>query len=298
MNVTVDYEGEELGRDIARPDTGVGQIEALGRGEAIDIAEGLLLHAVLKGTVGHLNTTIVTDVLAQGLLTVHKESGHSLLLAEPFGEHLRALIVLGLVFCRPPVHQVTVLIVLTALVVEAVTHLMTDDRSNGTVVADIIGLRIEERGLQDGGWEVDAVELWHITGVHRLWRHWHQLLVHGLAPVLAVKSSTCFLFDADKVLYEVLILTDVGELLQILPLIGVAYVDIHGVQLLQCLDLGGVAHPGVLLQAVLESLLQVFYQAIDTLLAGLGEIFCHIELTDGLRQVVVDFSDASKASLR
>ena len=96
-----------------------------------------------------------------------------------------------------------------------------------------------------------------------------------------------------EVLYEVLVLADVDEFLHILPLVGIANVDIHGMQLLQSLGLGGVAHPGVILQTILESLLQVFHQAIDTLLARLGEIFCHIELTDGLRQVVVDFSDGT-----
>ena len=46
--------------------------------------------------------------------------------------------------------------------------------------------------------------------------------------------------DTDKVLYEVLILTDVDEFLQILPLIRVADVDVHGVQFLDGLGLSGI----------------------------------------------------------
>ena len=64
-------------------------------------------------------------------------------------------------------------------------------------------------------------------------------------------------------------------------------------QFLQRFGLGGVAHPGVFLQTVLESLLQVFYQTIDTLLAGLGEILCHVEFADGLAKVATDDIDGT-----
>ena len=64
-------------------------------------------------------------------------------------------------------------------------------------------------------------------------------------------------------------------------------------QFLQCLGLGGVAHPGILLQTVLEGLLQVFHQAIDTLLARLGEVLLDIEFADGLAQIFVEFIDGS-----
>ena len=74
-------------------------------------------------------------------------------------------------------------------------------------------------------------------------------------PVLAQPSLTRLLLDADEVLYEVLRLSDVNELLHVLPLVGIAYVDVHGVQLLQSLGFSRVAHPGVLLQTVLEGLL-------------------------------------------
>ena len=67
---------------------------------------------------------------------------------------------------------------------------MTDDRSNGTVVADIIGLRIEERGLQDGSREVDAIEQRVLEGVYRLRRASHLGLIYRLAPMLTEIGST------------------------------------------------------------------------------------------------------------
>ena len=67
----------------------------------------------------------------------------------------------------------------------------------------------------------------------------------------------------------------------------------YGVQLLQRLGLGGVAHPSVLRQSLLKGLLQVFHQTVDTLLAGLGEIFCHVELADGLAQIATDDGDGT-----
>ena len=72
----------------------------------------------------------------------------------------------------------------------------------------------------------------------------------------------------------------------------------HGVELLQCLGLSRVAHPGtigahhrLLLQTVLEGLLQVLHQTIDALFAGLREIVLDIELADGLAQTFADGGD-------
>ena len=52
--------------------------------------------------------------------------------------------------------------------------------------------------------------------------------------------------------------------------------------------LGLVTHPGVVLQTVLEGLLQIFHQTVDTLLAALWEVLLHVELTYGLAQAAAD----------
>ena len=293
MDIAVYQVGEELGCEVAGPDTGISQIEALGWRKAVACLLRLLLHTILESTIGHLQSTVVADVLAKGLLTVNKESGQCLLLREPVGKHLRALIILSLVFSCPPVHQIAVLVELTALIVEAVAHLVADDGSNSTVVADIISLWIKEWGLQDGSGEVDAVEQRVVESVHRLRCATHLGLIDGLAPVFTQLGGTCLFFDADEVLYEVLILADINILLHILPLVGVAHINIYSMQLRQRLGLGGVAHPGILIQTVLEGLLQVFHQTMHALLAGLREILLDIELTDGLAQMATDHIDGT-----
>ena len=64
-------------------------------------------------------------------------------------------------------------------------------------------------------------------------------------------------------------------------------------EFLQCLGLGRVAHPGILLQTVLEGLLQVLHQTVDALLAGLREVVLDVELADGLAQTFADGGDGT-----
>ena len=60
--------------------------------------------------------------------------------------------------------EVAVAVVLAALVVEAVTDLVADDRADGAVVDRIVRLRVEERRLQDGGRKGDVVLLRIVLG--------------------------------------------------------------------------------------------------------------------------------------
>ena len=293
MDVAVDNHRRVFGRAVAGPHAGISQIETLVGREAVDGLQGLLLHAVQEGTIGDVQSAVVAHVLAEGLLAVHLQSGQRLLLREPVGDDLGALVVVGLVLGRPPVGQVTILVELTALVVEAVSHLVAHDDADGTIVRGIVGLGVEERWLQDGSGEVDAVEQRVIEGVDRLGRARHLGLVDGLAPVLAQVGLAHLLVDADEVLDQVFVFADIDILLHILPFVGIAGVDVDGVQLLQRLGLGRVAHPGILLQAVLESLLQVFDELHHALLATLGEELLDIEFADGLAQATADGADGT-----
>ena len=62
-------------------------------------------------------------------------------------------------------------VVLRALVVEAVADLVADDRADRAVVDRVVGRRVEERRLQDGGREDDLVHARVVVGVDRLRRH-------------------------------------------------------------------------------------------------------------------------------
>ena len=82
-----------------------------------------------------------------------------------------------LVSARPPVADLAGLVELAALVVEAVADLVADDRADGAVVHRRIGVRIEERRLQDRGRERDLVHQRVVVGVDRLRVH---------APLVAI----------------------------------------------------------------------------------------------------------------
>jgi hypothetical protein len=60
---------------------------------------------------------------------------------------------------------------------------MADHRADRAVVQRIVGLRIEERRLQDGGREHDLVLQRVVVGVDRLRRHAPLGLVGGLADL-------------------------------------------------------------------------------------------------------------------
>src|SRR5437899_1989617 len=72
---------------------------------------------------------------------------------------------------RPPHHEIAVGVKLRTLIVEAVRHLVTDDRAYPAIIKRIVGFRIVERRLQNSGWENDFVELWVVISIHRRRRH-------------------------------------------------------------------------------------------------------------------------------
>src|SRR5207253_3173435 len=106
-----------------------------------------------------LEAAQVCDVLAQREppvhvgRAVHHRVGIELLHHQP-GARLEALRVVG----RPPVTQVTNGVELTALVVEPVRHLVTDDGAHTTVVHRVVGRRVEKGGLENARGKGDVVE--------------------------------------------------------------------------------------------------------------------------------------------
>ena len=149
------------------------------------------------------------------------------MLAKPVGQHLSALVVFSLIISCPPVLQVSVLVKLTTLIVESMTHLVSNYYADSTIVSSVVSLWIEEWWLQDSSREVDAVEEWVVESVNCLWCASHLGLVYRLMPVLAEHRSTRLLDDTDIVLDQVLAFANVNKLLHVLPLVRIAHVDIH-----------------------------------------------------------------------
>ncbi len=97
------------------------------------------------------------------------------------GQHLVSIVLrnqlvgagleLSRVLGRPPVAQRAGRVILTALIVEAVADLVADDDADAAVVDRRIGVRIEERGLQDRCRKDDLVLRRVVVSVHRLRGH-------------------------------------------------------------------------------------------------------------------------------
>src|SRR5207244_11939089 len=90
---------------------------------------------------------------------------------------------------RPPVTQVTNGVELTALVVEPVRHLVTDDGAHTTVVHRVVGRRVEKGGLENARGKGDVVEGRVVRGVDRRRRHTPLGALHRLADALQVRSE-------------------------------------------------------------------------------------------------------------
>ena len=221
-------DGDEIlhvfGAHVGGPYAGPGEEEALLGSEAVDHAEGSLLHRVLQSTEGDVDAAVVADVLAESLLAVDELAGNGLHGAEVVLEHLRACVVVLLVEVGPPVVLVAGLVELAALVVEAMAHLVSDHAADGTVVDGVVGIGVKEWGLQDGCGEADLVGGWVVVGIDGLGRHQPLVLVDGLVHL----AVDLVLHQEGGDVAQVLVERETLVYLQaavVLPFVGIA--DFH-----------------------------------------------------------------------
>ncbi len=189
----------------------------------------------------------------------------------------RLLLELGRVLGGPPVTQQPGTVGLAALVVEAVDDLVADHAADGAVVDRRVGIRIEERRLQDGGREHDLVLDRVVVGVDGLRGHAPLALVHRLADAaLAVvpleRHRT--LGVAEHVAVGQLQATVVA------PLVRVADLQAEVLQLGAGLGLGVLAHPLELVQARAHGHLHVGHQLVHLGLRIGREIQLHVVTAD------------------
>src|SRR5699024_8152304 len=151
--------------------TCVCQEETLFGSKTIQHRQRIGSRSFLECLIRNLQTTVVGNILTQCHASVGIYARSNLDAIEEVHHHLSTLVqVLG-IFSSPPVFQVTVLVVLATLVVESVSHLMTDYHTDGTIVEGIIRIHIEERILQDTGGETDFVRSRVIVSVDGLRSH-------------------------------------------------------------------------------------------------------------------------------
>src|SRR5262249_53996947 len=131
--------------DLGLPGLGIGEEETLVAGDSVDHLRFAVFGLVaLIGAVGRLNAAQVADILAHRQRALDVRSGDRLvgvvLRAQSGGAILERI--LGSV--SPPVLKLAGRTELAALVIEAVTHLMADDRADRAIVHGRIRFGIEE----------------------------------------------------------------------------------------------------------------------------------------------------------
>ncbi len=184
----------------------------------------------------------------------------------------------------PPAVEVALGVELAARVIVAVHHLVADHRADAAVVERRVGLRVEERRLQDRRREHDLVLGGVVVGVDGL---------RGHAPLGAIDRLTD-LVQAVAVVerlrrFHVGEETGIGGLqaTPVTPLVRVADLRREAGPLLQRALLGLRAHPVQLLQPRLQRDGEVVHQLLHLHLRLRREGGLHIELAQALTHRVV-----------
>lgn len=149
--------------DIVGPEACIVHVEHLEGIEAVYLGFGrldvdtFLGLSVKESGHGDAETSLVSDILAESVLSVGVNSGEHFDLVELSDESLGLFSELGCVLRSPPVGHVAVGVEVAALVVETVGHLVADHHADAAVVLGVGSVRIEEGSLEDGGGEDDLV---------------------------------------------------------------------------------------------------------------------------------------------
>ena len=289
MNINLRKASDLLVADILRPEGSIRQVETLLGGVAVDGCGSLLaFERVAQCGHSHAQTTLIGDILTERQATICEDCGLVILCCqhldsvELLDEHLGTLVESLCVGCGPPIVQVAVLVELATLIVETVSHLVTDHNADSTIVHCVVSLRVVEGRLQNCCGEADLVGGGVVVGVHGLGRHKPLVTIDGLTQLSEVVGSVPSICALD-----VLPVRDRGvdfERRVILPLVGVADLNGERCELLLSASLRFVAHPLQSLDVLTQSHLQVLHQLGHTHLVLLGEVFRYIHLTYGLAQ--------------
>ena len=163
------------------------------------------------------------------------------------------------------------------------THLMSDNRRDATVIHGQVGPRIEKWWLQYAGRENNFIERRIVIGIHCLWRHAPLFPVGGLAQptylVLIIKLAHVLGIGEQ-------VISGNFDGRKIAPLVGVGNLGPERLQLLVGLRFGGRTHPVYLLDALRQRRPQVFHQCFHLLLGGFREVAVNIDLAQGFAEAV------------
>src|SRR3712207_2371306 len=184
MRITLHSVANLLFGDVLSPNAGISQEETLLGSEAIQILQRLLGHGILERAQGHLQSSVVSQVLTQRETAVGMQARQYLYSVKEVSIHVGTLVKSLCVVGSPPVLHVAIGVILTTLVIETVCHFVANHYSDSAIVERIVGLGVEEWILKNARREADFIGCRVIISVNRLWSHEPFVLINGLTGSL------------------------------------------------------------------------------------------------------------------
>ncbi|SKU72969.1 Uncharacterised protein [Mycobacteroides abscessus subsp. abscessus] len=181
----------------------------------------------------------------------------------------------------PPVDQVAVAVVLGTLIIEAMADLMSDDGSDPTVVGGVVGIRVEEWGLQNRRGKDDFVHARVVVRIHRLRSHEPFVAIDGSGQF--GQSPIAFGGGGAPDIAQQIVAAN-GDRRIVAPRGRVADLGGEFVELLQGPFAGLGCHPFQIGDAHPVRFTQVVDENLHTRLGIRGEVACHVKLPHGLAE--------------
>ena len=235
---------------------------------------------------------MVGKVLAEGETAVGIQIRQNLDVAEEISIHISTLVETFCIFSCPPVLQITASIILTTLIIESVSHLMADYYADSTIVECCISLRIEERILENTGWEADFIGSRIVVSIHGLRSHEPLILIYWLSCLLCNLLIVGKLAASQHVLIIALRWVD-AELAEICPLVRITNLYIELVELVVSSFLCSIAHPGLSIDTLTEADLKILHECLHHLLRAFWEIALAVDATECLAQLSLNLSSSA-----
>ena len=248
----------------------------------------------MPGIIGRGQAGIVGDILAKGLLSVHRQVGEGAVAVILRHQRLARLLEMGEVGLGPPIVQSSLVVEGRTLVVERMADLMADHRADGAVIVGVIGPGVIEGPLQDRRRKIKRILQRQIHRIHGLRRHRPLRPVHRLADAVKIEMIGEG-FAAPLVAKGVALHHREAGI--IMPVFRIADADIKAVQFLAGLCAGGGRHPGDRVQPLAPGRHDVLHHGLQFRLGGGRKIFRGIELAHRIAQRVVGRGDTTLPAL-
>ena len=207
---------------------------------------------MLQRSVCNLQTTVIGNIFTQCQCTVCIQSRQYFNLVEEVYHYFCTFCkAFCIAFC-PPVFQVTIFIELTSLVIESVSHFMSDYYTDSSIVTSIICIHIEERILQNSSRETDFVCRRIVVCIDSLRSHQPFILIYRFADTAQhiIQSP----FSCTTHVSPIRIFFYLQSRI-ILPFVRITDFYMESIQFFQCSHFSTVAHPFLCLDTFTQSYL-------------------------------------------